>query len=146
MSLKRNISVLAVLLIIIVASIASMPVALGADLDNSVSLNNQSEEDALFYEARIYAAYHGFTVDEAIRRFELQDEAGALDADLSSKEANTFAGLWIEHTPKFRILVQFTRDAKEKIRPYLTENMVGIIFSSASRVNCTRIRNFGVCS
>jgi hypothetical protein len=49
----------------------------------------------------------------------LQDFAGDLDAELSAKEADTFAGLWIQHTPQFQIIVQFTQDGKETIRPYI---------------------------
>lgn len=127
MNLKRKISVLAVLLIIIIASISGVPVVLGAGPDNSVSSNNQSEEDALLFDASIYAKQNGITVDEAIRRFQLQDYAGVLDAELSSKESNTFAGLWIEHTPKFQIVVQFTRDAAETIKPYLREGIANVI-------------------
>jgi hypothetical protein len=128
MSFKRKISILIVALIAIIGiTAASILITLGAKPDNPVSSNNLSEEDALFYDAKIYAEHHGVTVDEAIRRFKLQDDAGALDAELSSKEADTFAGLWIEHTPEFRIVVQFTRNGEETIRPYIKESMADII-------------------
>jgi len=142
MSFKRKISILIVVLIAIVAiTTASISITLGAEPDNSVSSNNLSEEDALFYDAKIYAEHHGVTVDEAIRRFKLQDDAGALDAELSSKEADTFAGLWIEHTPEFKIVVQFTHDGKETIRPYIKESMADIIEVRTAKVSLVDLEN-----
>lgn len=59
-----------------------------------------------------------FSTEEALRRFELQDLAGALGAALAEREGATFAGLWLEHTPKFRVIVQFTRDGEQTIESY----------------------------
>ena len=49
----------------------------------------------------------------------LQRLAGELNAVLSDHEGRTFAGLWIEHTPQFRVVVQFTRDAQETIARHI---------------------------
>jgi len=49
----------------------------------------------------------------------LQDIAGGLSEDLTTKEADTLAGYWIEHTPKFKLVILFTRDAEDIIKPYL---------------------------
>jgi hypothetical protein len=149
MNFKRTMSLWAVLLIIVIAiTTASIPIALGAKFENPVSLNNQpvslsnqSEEDALLFDAEMYAKQHGVTVDEAIRRFQLQDYAGVLGAELTSEESDTFAGLWIEHTPEFRIVVQFTRDAAEKIRPYIKENMVDIIEVRAAKTSLVDLQS-----
>ncbi len=128
MSFKRKLSLIAVVLITIIAiSTASTPFALSAESSNSESLYELFKDDPLLFDAAIYAKYHGVTVNEAIRRFELQDAAGELDAELSSKEVETFAGLWIEHTPEFRIVVLFTRDAEETIRPYLQKELTDIV-------------------
>jgi hypothetical protein len=61
----------------------------------------------------------GVSTDEALRRLQLQDSIGELGAELDTNEVATFAGLWIEHTPKYRVVVQFTRDSEETIKPYL---------------------------
>ena len=113
---KHKKFLLAVVLVVIAASVAGTLIILGAKTDNSVSSDAES-----------YAEHHGVTVDETTHRFSLQREAGLLDAELSSKEAETFAGLWIEHTPEFRIVVQFTHDAEETIRPYLHEDLLDIV-------------------
>ncbi len=86
-------------------------------------------QEALLVDAQIYASNTGISLDEAIRRFRLQDVAGHLEAELSTKEAETFAGLWLEHTPEFRLVVRFTRNAEETIRPYMDkyEELAGII-------------------
>lgn len=153
MNIKRTMCLWAVLLMIIAAVITtSVPSAVGAESENQMSLNNQrnsqsgednnqSAEEALLYDAGIYAKVHGVTVDEAIRRFKLQDDAGALDAELSSKESDTFAGLWLEHTPEFKILVQFTCNATEKIKPYLKENMVNTIEVRTAKTSLVDLHN-----
>jgi hypothetical protein len=87
----------------------------GGPVTEEEPINGEGPE--AFWE--IYAEQFGVTVDEAMRRFELQDMAGELDAELSWKEAETFAGLWIEHTPEFKVVVLFTGDAEETIKPYL---------------------------
>jgi len=73
----------------------------------------------LLFDAQVYASNMNVSVEEAIFRFQLQDIAGDLDAELTTNETETFAGLWIEHTPEFRVVVQFTRDGEETMKPYL---------------------------
>jgi len=121
---KHKVSLMAFLLTIIIAVSIALTVALAADEVKPAPVTEVHEDNPLLRDAEIYAKHQGVTVDEAIRRFELQDAAGALDAALSKEEAETFAGLWIEHAPKFRIVVQFTRDAEETIRPYLQNDLV----------------------
>jgi hypothetical protein len=85
------------------------------DLESSDKTNEEAE---LFF-AEDYARIHGVTVDEAMERFKLQDIAGELGEELTTKEADTLAGYWIEHTPKFKLVILFTRDAENIIKPYL---------------------------
>lgn len=72
-------------------------------------------EDPAAYDAKVYAAHLGISTEEAMRRFKLQDAAGALEADLREKEAATFAGLWLEHTPEFRVIVKFAGNTQKDI-------------------------------
>ena len=78
-------------------------------------------EDGATYDSRVYAAQYGVSVKEAKHRFALQDAAGVLNAQLIAKESTTFAGLWLEHKPQFKIVVQFTGAAKPNIAAY-TQN------------------------
>ncbi|RZN37674.1 MAG: hypothetical protein EF813_05580 [Methanosarcinales archaeon] len=81
-----------------------------------------SAEDALLRDAQEYASDMGVSTDEALRRLQLQDSIGELNAEISTNEVATFAGLWIEHTPKYRVVVQFTQDSEETIKPYLEQH------------------------
>ena len=61
-------------------------------------------------------------VAEAIRSATLQqDAAGILGAALEQYEAETFAGLWLQHEPEYRVVVAFTRDGEKTIRPYVAD-------------------------
>jgi len=75
--------------------------------------------DALRRDAQAMAEDMGIPVDEALRRMQYQDDIGNLQVALTAEQAETFAGLWIEHQPEYRIVVQFTRDGEQTIRPYL---------------------------
>lgn len=76
--------------------------------------------NALLEDAATYAAGYGVDVGEAVRRLELQRQIGDLDAALTAEEAGSFAGLWIQHQPAFRVVVQFTdRGAEERLKSRL---------------------------
>ncbi|HJH27157.1 MAG TPA: hypothetical protein C5S37_10425 [Methanophagales archaeon] len=108
---------------IVPVALVSVLVLLGA----LAVVNAQGQDDGanpakeLLFDAQVYASNMNVSVEEAILRFQLQDIAGDLDAELTTNETETFAGLWIEHTPEFRVVVQFTRDGEETIRPYMKQ-------------------------
>jgi hypothetical protein len=79
------------------------------------------EGDALILDAREYAVRYGVELTEAIYRLELQRSTGDLESELAEMERETFAGLWLQHTPDFRIIVQFANNGNETIRPYILE-------------------------
>ena len=85
-------------------------------------------DDALVRDAREYASVMQVDLDEAIRRLQLQDAIGGLGAALVEKEEDTFAGLWIQHQPEYRVIAQFARNGEATIRPY-SENgpLAGIV-------------------
>ena len=67
---------------------------------------------ALLEDAASYAAQNKVSLDEAVRRLSLQDEIGRLEETLSKQEPS-FAGLWIEHGPQYKIVVRFQDPAAE---------------------------------
>jgi hypothetical protein len=75
--------------------------------------------DALSMDAQAMATDLGITVDEAIRRLNQQDSIGKLGAQLEQQESSTFAGLWIQQKPEYRVVVAFTRAGPEIIKPYI---------------------------
>jgi hypothetical protein len=80
--------------------------------------------EALRKDAEQMAAQMGISVEEAIRRASLQDFIGDLNAELEQHEADTFAGLWIEHEPQYRVVVAFTRDGEKILEPYLENRSI----------------------
>lgn len=94
-------------------------------------------EGALIQDAEEYALAMGVDIEEAVRRLQLQDIVGDLDIELTTKESDTFAGLWIDHTEDFHIIVQFTTNrSKEALTQYISNtplaNMVEVRTVSVS--------------
>jgi len=75
--------------------------------------------DALVQDAQYFAASEGIGLEEAVRRLRLQEPIGVLGAELERNESATFAGLWIQHQPEYRLVVAFTRDGDQAIKPYV---------------------------
>lgn len=94
-----------------------------------------SDVDPLIWDAQMYASNMGVSLEEALLRFKLQDIAGELDAKLEVGEAKRFAGLWIEHTPKFRVIVQFVGEAEGIITPYLVPELADIVEVRSAQVS-----------
>lgn len=65
-----------------------------------------------------YASTYNVSSDEAARRIKIQNEVGELDAKLTEQEPGTFAGLYIEHKPAFRVVVKFKGDGAAILRKY----------------------------
>ena len=71
---------------------------------------------ALSQDAQNYADHFGVDLQEAITRLTLQEPIGVLGAELEAREADTLAGLWIQHEPEYRVVVAFTRTEKAQSR------------------------------
>ena len=102
----KTIVVSLVVLVAIAGAVAAVPLGGG---------NDGEDIDSATREANGYSAHLGVTLEEAQRRLALQTLAGDLDAELTDHEGQTFGGLWIEHTPEFRVVVQLTQDAQETV-------------------------------
>ena len=117
----RRVYILIMVLIAVFAiSVVSTATSVAQDEDGSL-YNDTSiyEEDALTLDAQTYAAEYGVSFGEAEYRLKLQDEIGELNAELTEKERISFAGLWVQHAPEFRLVVQFTYDGEKTIQPYI---------------------------
>lgn len=89
------------------------------DLENGELNVSPITENAYLQDAQLYAEQTGVELDEAVSRLQSQDDVGELGALLEQEEHETFAGLWIEHEPTYRIVVALTGDGEETIQPYL---------------------------
>lgn len=68
--------------------------------------------------AHSYAQTYGVSLDEAKRRTWRQLEIGQLEQRMQAERPDTFAGLYIEHRPVYRVVVRFTGDAKAQLAAY----------------------------
>jgi hypothetical protein len=66
----------------------------------------------------------GLSVEEAYQRLRVEDPIGTLQVELAEWEADTFAGLWIENEPQYRVVVAFTRDGEKTLEPYLENRSI----------------------
>jgi hypothetical protein len=70
-----------------------------------------------------YARDYCVTLAEAERRMAIQGShvAGTLMQRVAAGEPSTFAGLWFEHQPEYRVKVAFTRDAAATLARYTSD-------------------------
>ncbi|MEM9598674.1 MAG: trypsin-like serine protease [Acidobacteriota bacterium] len=86
------------------------------------TLSTAGPSPALLEDASEYAQRFGVDLDEAVRRIQLQTEVGDLETWIAKEEESTFAGLFIQHEPEFRVVVRFTEGAGEA---RLAKHLVG---------------------
>ena len=96
--------------------------------------------EALLQDACHYAADMGVDLPEAVRRLQAQATIGELGAELEANEQPTFGGLWIQHKPEYKVVVAFTRDGEETVRPYIQARR-SAIWSKCGRWR-PRLRSF----
>jgi len=99
----------------------SAPVKSPLQTSTQPTVTSVKVSDALRRDAQTMAEELGISLDEAIRRLKLQDPIGTLGAELERLGADTFAGLWIQHEPEYRVVVVFTRNGEETIQPYVED-------------------------
>jgi hypothetical protein len=85
-------------------------------LQVTVLMDNPGLQDA-----QQYAREMGVPLAEAVSRLQWQSrvDVGDLENALQAHEKETFAGLWLQHEPAFRIVVAFTERGGETIRRYV---------------------------
>jgi streptogrisin C len=68
----------------------------------------QTQAEALADDAEQYTAQFGVTADEALRRLKAQQESVAVTDAIAREFADRLAGISIEHSPEYRIVVLLT--------------------------------------
>ena len=124
---------------IIAVAVAGLALAAGAAAPPSNAVSGVNSADPLAQDAAVYAETYGVTLEEAVRRLELQAAVGELDAALAENEAGTFAGLWIEPRPTFRVVARFTERGRETIRRYLVPELEALVDVRGARVPLARL-------
>lgn len=115
--MRRYQYTLFILAVVFIAAIISPDIAVSKK--TSVSLNRDQKT---LKDVKMYADHQKIDLDTAAYRLALQDLAGNLDAALTKNVSDSYAGLWIQHSPQFRIIVQFTKDEKDRIESYIFES------------------------
>jgi hypothetical protein len=117
--------------------LASALVLTGATLG---TVHAQPAHDPFAQDAQAYAQHYRVDVSEALRRLHLQSDLGELNAALETQEAATFAGMWIEHSPQYRVVAQFTRDGARTLQRYTANTpFAGLIELREARVSYARL-------
>jgi hypothetical protein len=121
------------------AVVSGLALAAAAAAPPSSAVSAVDLEDPLVQDAAMYAETYGVTLEEAVRRFDLQTKVGELDAALTENETETFAGLWIEHRPTFRVVARFTQGGKETVRHYVPAELQGLVDVRGARATLAQL-------
>ncbi len=116
----RNIFVTLLILLAIVGCVTTSGAGSGP-----VATANPTTGVAVQQDAAAYSKQFGVGQEQALPQLGAQDEIGELNAALEREQAETFAGLWIQHEPEYRVVVAFTRDGERIIHPYLNNKSWG---------------------
>lgn len=108
--------------------------SLGASVAHAESAGLQRDSFA-------YAAIFGVTQQEAIGRLELQPEAGQLASVLERKVPGVFAGLWIQHEPEYKIVVQYAGATPAALALYIPAKLKPIVEMRASTYSLATLRS-----
>jgi hypothetical protein len=130
--------VLVVLSLLVVAALSGTGLAQAPE--GSAAPGEVSE--ALLKDTGAYAAAFGVSLDEAVRRLQLQEDIGNLNAKLEAEQADTFAGLWIEHQPQYRVVAAFTHDGEATIKPYIEGTaLAGIVVVRSANATLAELKS-----
>lgn len=76
-------------------------------------------DDPLLQDARSFAEDQGITLEDALQRLEHQQTIGGIQPLLEADLPDTYGGLWIEHQPKYRIVIALTEGDEATIQAYI---------------------------
>jgi hypothetical protein len=105
-----------------------------------VSAAEGTVEDPLLYDLSYYAKEQGITLDEAVQRYNIREAFDGLGAKLRDNEEATFAGLYVQHSPEYRIVVLFTRDSEKTIKNYVSQDLMQYVKPATAKVTLKQLR------
>jgi hypothetical protein len=91
----------------------------GAESEPAASPTPIDTDTTLAREAQAFAEMQGISLEDALRRLEFQESIGNVQATMINDLAGTFGGLWVEHSPDYRIVIALTDGNEANIRPYI---------------------------
>lgn len=90
-----------------------------AQSEDSESDPLEGVSPAVLMDAQSYAQDFDVELGEAVVRLSGQEIIGRLGSEIETLEQDTYAGHWIQHEPKYRMVVAFTRAGGSTICPYI---------------------------
>lgn len=92
--------------------------------------------EAVQRDVEAYAKTYRVSTDEALRRLQLQEVAGTMNARLTEEASDTFAGLYMEHKRRFRVVARFTRAVEQTLARYVRDTgLAGVAEARAAEVS-----------
>jgi streptogrisin C len=91
--------------------------------DSEEHLDAKYLENPILLTAELYSEHFGISIEEAMNRLNLEDEAGELQSLLMQNEEKSFGGMYIDDEPEFKIVIMFKTDINDidnTIEKYLT--------------------------
>lgn len=118
------------------------PPALGEYTSPSSNIDTAQMDEALIEDAKMYASASGVSFDDAIERLMLQGIVEGINIKLKTGESSTFAGLWIQHKPDYRVIVRFTNNGNTTIKPYIQNtSLADIVEAQTADVSLEELRS-----
>ena len=74
-------------------------------------------------EVQWYADHYHVGLDEAVRRLRLQDTIDDMDANIRKDYDNIFAGIYIQHEPEYKVVVQFARTIPQNVHRLIPDEL-----------------------
>lgn len=71
----------------------------------------------------------------------LQETVGKLGAELEANEAATYAGIFIQHEPEYRVVARFTRGGEETLGRYVEDGpLEGLVEAESASATLAKLR------
>ena len=90
------------------------------DAEPEVTPTPLDMDDPLVRDAASFAEAEGLSLEEAVRRMEFQETIGDIQPALMADLPDTYAGLWVENQPQYRIVIALTEGDEATIQPYVS--------------------------
>ena len=137
---RTFLAVIAVALLSLSWSITQAGPGAAAGASGQTSARQAPGDDGLLRDAQSYAKAYGVSVPEALRRLQLQEAIGVLNAELAAEEPGTFAGLSIENGPVYQVVASFTRDGASTLQRHARGPLATLVVAQQAPLTLVQLK------